>query len=482
MSISIKGGHSINEANTVAFDSYSGVSVNVPTDLHQSGFVVACGEVDSGSIFSASTIRPLFVTQDFRLSRNLEKPLWQDTFPSTVINNTKYKVTTSTQTISSSNGFLNLNAGNDVSNGTYCNFQTFKTFSLYENFVTYVNIKAKFSTAIQTNCVTEFGLGLANTNAALTDGILWRVSGGTINAVVNKGGLEQISTNIQTPLSGVVYDYLLAITDDYVEFWIDDVIVAKVTPINTTGTTSLSNSLPFIVRNYNTGVVSSAIQFQVGQIDVLSGDYKSNKDWATTMISRGQNSISLTDGQAAIITGTTSANIVNNSSPNLVTLDNVNAGYTTLGGGFTTIASAGTETDLVVFAYLNPIATSDIPGKTLVIQNVYINTYTSGATMSTSSTLLQWSLGLGGTSVSLLEEDSVTLGTRATRRIGLGCQTLSSTAAAGSVFTQPIRFESNTPLSVEAGTYLHVILKIPIGNATASLIYRGNVTINGYFE
>lgn len=482
MDIKIKSGHSIKEANANTFGSYSGLTVNTPTNVRESGYVIACAEVDAGDIFSASTIRPFYVTQDYRTNINLEKPLWQDNFPSSVINNTKYKLTTSAQTITSSGGFLNLNAGDSVSNGTYSVFQTFRTFSLYENFITYVNIKAKFSTTLQTNCVTEFGLGLVTTTAAPTDAIFWRVSAGTMSAVVNKGGLEIISYNIQTPSVDTVYDYLLAITDDDVEFWIDDIIVAKVKPPSTTGSTSLSNALPLTIRNYNTGTVPSAIQFNVGQIDVLCGDYKSNKNWATSMSTRGQNSIALTDGQAAIVTGTTSANIVNNSETTVSVLNNISAGYTTIGGEFATIASAGTETDLIVFAYLNPIATDSIPGKTLVIQNVYINLFTSGATMSTSNTLFQWSLGVGGTSESLLEVDSVTDGTRAPRRIGLGCQTISSTAAAGSMADRPIIFESRVPIIVEAGTYMHLILKMPIGNATASLVYRGNATINGYFE
>ena len=102
--------------------------------------------------------------------------------------------------------------------------------------------------------------------------------------------------------------------------------------------------------------------------------------------------------------------------------------------------------------------------------------------MSTSNTLFQWSLGVGGTSASLLEQDSITAGTRAPRRIGLGCQTISSTATAGSMADRPIVFESSVPIIVEAGTYMHLILKMPIGNATASLVYRGNAIINGYFE
>jgi hypothetical protein len=41
---------------------------------------------------------------------------------------------------------------------------------------------------------------------------------------------------------------------------------------------------------------------------------------------------------------------------------------------------------------------------------------------------------------------------------------------------------SNNQLIVEAGTYLHIILKTPVCSPTASLLYRGNVMINGYWE
>jgi hypothetical protein len=35
---------------------------------------------------------------------------------------------------------------------------------------------------------------------------------------------------------------------------------------------------------------------------------------------------------------------------------------------------------------------------------------------------------------------------------------------------------------VEAGTFCHVILKMPVGTATGSQIIRGVVMLNGYFE
>jgi len=40
----------------------------------------------------------------------------------------------------------------------------------------------------------------------------------------------------------------------------------------------------------------------------------------------------------------------------------------------------------------------------------------------------------------------------------------------------------DAPLYVAAGTYLHIILRMPVGTATASQIIRGLVMINGYYE
>ena len=45
----------------------------------------------------------------------------------------------------------------------------------------------------------------------------------------------------------------------------------------------------------------------------------------------------------------------------------------------------------------------------------------------------------------------------------------------------PIDINLDAPIMIEAGTYLHVILKIPVGTATASQIIRGTCFINGIF-
>ena len=39
-----------------------------------------------------------------------------------------------------------------------------------------------------------------------------------------------------------------------------------------------------------------------------------------------------------------------------------------------------------------------------------------------------------------------------------------------------------TPLVIESGRYLHLIVQVPVGTATGSQVLRGDVMVNGYFE
>lgn len=500
MEIVIKGGNNVNEVNVT---SNSGWTVNTPTVLSEAGYVIVAGEVDSGSILGYKTIRPFYVTQDYRLSKNLETFVWQDVFNHSVLNNTKYKATTTNQTIVLSGGSLNLNANKTGTSGDYSMFQTFKNFSLYQNAPVYVNFKTAFDNTFQTNNVIEYGLGLVTGTATPTDGMFFRASAGTLNGVVSYSGIETTVVNMYTPIVGTNDDYLIAIKDDNVEFWVNDILVGSITPTATTVIftsttvqlttagycTSVSNSLPLFFRNRNTGSVASPIKASISSVNVLNGDLKLNKDYRTIFADNGQSSISTPDGQPAIAGGTTSANILNNTAATtLTTLDNTIAGYATLGGEFSIPATAATENEYAIFTYLNPVGTASIPAKTLVINNVYINTYTSGATVSATGTTLQWSIGVGGTSVSLATTDSATAGTRAARRLGLGVQYIAAAGVTGTLAIPMIMLDTaptnilNNQLIVEAGTYLHIILKTPVCSPTASLLYRGNVMINGYWE
>ena len=494
MSIKIKSGKSINE---VEVDSNNSLNVNLPTILNGSGYNYIISEVDDGSVIGTPTLRALHTTQDYRLLKNVESPFWQDNFSSSVLNNSKYKATTTNQTIVLSGGCLNLNANSSLGSGDYSMVQTFRTFPIFENAPIYINFKTKFNNTFQAKNIIEFGLATTTGTTTPTDGVFFRASGGTLNGVVSYSGYETTIVNIHTPTINEYNDYILAITDSNVEFWVDDVIVGKITPTATTVfltsttvtlrtagfCTTTSTSLPLFVRNRNSAFVSSPIKISISDFGVLFSDFKTNKGFKSLMVTNGQSSISSPDGQSNLTSGTTSANILNNLSPvQLSSLDNTIGGYTTLGGDFLIPASGSSETEYILFGYLNPIGTVGVPGKTLVVNNIYINTFTSGATVNSTGTTLQWLIGVGGTSLSLGELDSVTGGTRSPRRLGLGIQNIPSASSVGTMARPMIMYEPPSPIMVESGTYLHIILKMPIAIETPLLVYRGSVSINGYWE
>jgi hypothetical protein len=483
MSVIIKGGVS----NILAdVDANNNLKVNLPTILSGSGYASMVGEVDDGTALGFKTIRPMDVSQDYRLRTGIDKILFQDTYNHTVINNAKYQVVTSTMTVTNAGGFLNLNAGNSVASGNVARVQSFKTFTSFNTYPIYFDIKAKFSFALQANNVIEFGLGFATTTTTPTDGVFFRAVGGQLNAVVNTNGNETQKSNVLIPNASQVYHFAINIGQDMCTFWVDDVIVAKIETPNSYGSPAQSNAIPILLRNYNSGAVTNAVQFNVAQLGVTLADMDSGKDWATTMVTNGQSSISAPDGQAvqANTSGTTTTFMGNSVAPTNATLSNTAAGYGPLylGGQFQFAAVGGAETDYVLFAYLNPAGTAAIPGKTLVITGFKVDVVNTVTAVATQPTVFQWSLGVGGTAVSLATADSLTAGTRATRRLGMGIMSMVVGTPVGGMATPSINNQFASPLMVEAGTYCHVILKIPVGTATATEIFRGLITINGYFE
>jgi len=66
-------------------------------------------------------------------------------------------------------------------------------------------------------------------------------------------------------------------------------------------------------------------------------------------------------------------------------------------------------------------------------------------------------------------------------RVQLGTQAFIVAAAVGA--TAPaIAWTPGTPIAVFPGRFLHVIVKEPVGTATATEIYRGSVAVDGFFE
>lgn len=178
-------------------------------------------------------------------------------------------------------------------------------------------------------------------------------------------------------------------------------------------------------------------------------------------------------GKLTGINGAQTANHANSTSPTSATLSNTAAGYTTLGGRWQFAAVGGAATDYALFGYQVPAT------HRLIIKGVAISTVNTGAAVATTAHILDWSLAVNSTAVSLATSDSDPVW--APRRVPLGMQAFLSGAAIGAIANDLWRtFEVG--IVCQPSRFAHIILQMPVATATASQVLRGDVTIDGVLE
>lgn len=475
MSIILKSGDS---ADLASVDANKRLKINLPMTLAEAGYSVIAGESHDGASGEARLVRTARVSTDGRLRVGVDNIYWADTFNHTVVDGSAYQCITATATLAMTGGFLVFNAGNSVASAAVARVQTFKTFPLHPAGSLEVAFRSRFAINPIANNVCEFGLGFAATTATPTDGVYFKLnSAGVLVGVMNINGTETTTAPMSPPVANEVRHYRIIIDQDRIEFYIDGVLEGVILSPNTSAAVSLSRWQPLLMRCYNAAATGSAQRMEVADVSVIARDLALNRLWPTAMAGAECGSYNNPRGSAM----GQSANYVNNTAPVSATLSNTAAGYTTLGGQFQFAAVAGAETDYALFAFQVPSAVAAGGNRNLVIRGLRIETFNMGAASATTPTLLQWALAVGATAVSLATLDSVTAGTRSPRRIPLGIQSMPVGTPVGGSLT-PIDVNLDAPLYVAAGTFVHVVLRMPVGTATASQIIRGLVMINGYFE
>lgn len=475
MSIILKSGDSNDLASV---DANKRLKVNLPMAMSDAGYSVIAGESHDGASGEPRLIRAAKVSTDGRLRVGVDNIYWADTFNHTVVDVSAYQFVTNIATLAMTGGFLVFNSGNSVAAGAVSRTQTYKTFPLHPAGSLEVLFRLRFAINPIANNICEFGLGFATLNTTPTDGVYFKLNtSGALVGVMNINGTETTTAPMPAPIANEVYYYRIVIDQDRVEFFIDGVLQGVILSPNTSAAISLSRWQPLLLRSYNAAAVSSAQRMEVADVSVIARDLALNRLWATAMA--GMEGGSYNNPRGAGVGQ--SANYVNSTAPVSAALSNTAAGYTTLGGQFQFAAVAGAETDYALFAFQVPAAAANGGNRNLVIRGIRIETFNMGAVSATTPTLLQWALGVGATAVSLATADSNTSGTRAPRRIPLGVQSIPIGTVIGDSVS-PIDVNLDAPLYVAAGTFAHVILRMPVGIATASQIIRGLVMINGYFE
>jgi hypothetical protein len=491
MGVQIKGGN--NSAGLANVSATYELQVVTPQTEINAGFVQLSTEADPGDVLGTRTVIPLEASDDFRLRVGLDQTLYNQSFEGTTIATHIINQSLSTMTTNQASGYFVLNSGNATANGNYAVVTTRRTFPLYGTYPTYTDLWIREGNHNATNAISEWGLGYAATTTAPTDGVFFRRNtSGVLKAVVNFGGTETEATIDTTNVavrSGVgAYDpsecnhFLIVIHNDIANFWVNDTLVASIGCPDAQPSLTSSASQPIFTRVYNTGISSTGRRVEIGFLNVSLGDQHNNKPWSHALCGLGQgayqNQLGSTPAQTANWNNSTAP--VSITSPSNTAAGGAGQGYSTLGGQFALAANATNETDWIMFGYQNPTGTNALPGKTLYITSIRVCGLVVTGAAAVNATTFFWAAGVGSSAVSLATTDASA--SVAPKRVPLGVQSFLAAAPLGTMAPGfDVQF-TDAPLVVPAGTYMHIILKQLNGAATASLVWRGQVMVNGYFE
>lgn len=396
--------------------------------------------------------------------------LLHESFEGTTIHPLRWLSTATTMAATqSSTAGITFNSGNIVTATTGYLLSSVRRFMKNQR----SPLQAKFRARLEryNNSVMEIGFGDASTfNGTHTNGAYWQVTaGGAVQPVLTFNGVDITGSNVSGLLSiNNYYTFDVIADDDEIVFLVQDTSTGlilsrqKIALPLTQQRLWATTGIPLMARLYNTGVApATAPHLFLTDVYVLALDANFNKPWSHVLASLGRGPV---DNP---FTGAQLAQWANSAEPTSATLSNTAAGYTTLGGKFQFAAVAGAATDYALFGFTVPAPAN------LFITGIDIDTWNTGAAVATTATLLTWGLAVGSTAVSLA--------TATATRIGLGAQSFAVGAAVGSVANR-ISKQFQTPLFCGPGRFVHVILRMPVGTATASQVIAGMVNIEGYFE
>jgi len=459
-------------------DAGGNVKTAVTLDPDYMGGVRMFSENDAGDALGTPTLLSPETSQDYRLRVGVDSVWDEDVFNYIAQNFNKHRYTTTVMTNTWSGGFLTTNAISSTALGNASLIQTYRHFPMQGAGGIYCETYVGFTNTPVTNSTIDFGLYLPGATGAATplDGIYFRVNSAGVQGVVNNNGTEQTSLLAFTYVANTIYKFLVSISPDNVEFWINDVLYATLPKPIGTGGSMYSASNPWSVLQHNTGVPSGNISAKIGSYNIGFADMDNVRQWGDNKPGQAQSGVMYPSGMAA---GQT-ANSVLNTVPGTVTLTASSAPATNnLGGSFVFAAPATSENDYPLFAFLNPAATTSISGRNLIVKGVWIDTFNQVAAVATTATIFQWSAAVGSTAASLATVDAAN--TRLPKRIYLGQQVYPIASAVGFAALR-VDCKFDTPLVVEPNTYFHIILRAPLGTATATETFRGAVGVNAYWE
>ena len=474
--------------NTGNLDAGSNIKVALSQDPDYTGGVRLFSENDTGTVTGEPYLQSPETDDDFRLRIAQECVLDEETFNYTAQNTGKAAYRNTAMTIGWTANGMSLNSGAITTIGSGVSFSTYPVHTMHGLASTYLQVSASFNVStFPTNTTLDFGFFLANTANPYnpTDGVYFRVTSAGLFGIINFNGTETVNGPFVAsfggsnwaPTIGEKYGFLIAVSEAYVEFWIDNVLMGEIQTPLSQGQPFQAASLPVSVRMAIGGTPASAgMQFLVSDYTVSVGGPNTTDRLSVI----GNRIFGSYQGLSGGTMGTL-ASYANSANPTSAAGSNTAANVTGLGGQGAINAAAAAATDFIMCSYQNPAGTVSVQGRRLVVRGVKIDAINMGAAVATTSTTIALSLAFGHTAVSLATTEAAAA--KAPRRIPLGFMywpvgaPIGATSNAGDIY---MNFDS--PVYVNPGEFISVAMKFVAGTATGSQSIWYHVTFDYGWE
>lgn len=448
------------------------------------GAVRMFSENDAGALTGSTYLKSPETSSDFRLRVGVDNMLFGDTFNATAQNTAIYKHLFTTMTCTQSSGSVLFNANSTATATTGCQLETKQHFPMFGASGLFFETTNQVLNTPLANQIIAFGFGLgATATAEPTDGVYFRVTSAGLFGVVKYNSSEALAQLIGTvPESGVNHKYVIAVNQREVEFWVDDELAYEAATPAGQAQMNLAGSVPIFAMLYNSGTVSGSpqAQFKLGTWNVSLQDLDMTRPVGHQMASMGLAYQGLNGGTMGSL-----ANFANSANPTAAVPTNTTAALGTgLGGQFWhTNTLAVTPVDGIVCSYLNPAATVNQTGRTLMITSVDIDTAVQTTLANAGGAVYVFSLAFGHTALALNTTESTSFANntaKAPRRIALGVQGAIGALAQGSVLNHIYADFSDAPVPVQPGEYVAIVVK-NIGTVGTAGVLAHTIRIGHYF-
>jgi hypothetical protein len=462
------------------------LQVRDPITLTAIGMSGLAGLLDDGAnrVDSAGVpyAKRVMVSESGRVAVGQDMWAFTDTFSAAALSSANWKTPATTQTVATSGGFVLLNSGAATAINQNSAIQTWRTFAIPTSGEIRCETFARLNT-LQINQVVEFGLLSATLPgaAAPADGVFFRYNASNeLRGLINFNGTETQTATITAPTAGNFAKYKIVLNERSAEFWVNDTLRAEIdiaTAAPSQAMTFISGALPYTAR-YIIGASSPALgtNFAIAKVNIWYLDGQTAMPLGHQMSGMGWSAY---QGQNGSTMGT-SANYANSANPTAAVPTNTTAALGSgLGGQFWETDSLAVTTDGIISSFQNPAGTTTVPGKALYITGVRIDSHVQ-AVLTGGGYVASWSLAFGHTAVSIATAESLTVPTKAARRVALGFQTVAAAAAALTLLAPiTVRFDG-CPIVVNPGEFIATVKK-KIGTAPTVGTIAHLITFDGYY-